>query len=116
MADPTKDQPAPAAKPADVAAKPAPAPAPAPAPSAPATHADTSTVATMAAIAEAMKGMQQRVAPAAPTATEDLDKTQPGGMYLVGGKKVNANGRELNDDGSIKHPEQLRVNEFGQLV
>lgn len=111
MADPTKDQTAPAAKPADVVAA-----KPAPAPSAPATHADASTAATMAAIAEVMKGMQQRVAPAAPAATEGLDKTQPGGCYLVGGKKVNAHGRELNDDGSIMHPEQLRVNEFGQLV
>lgn len=106
MADPTKDQPAPAAKPADVAAKPMSAPAPQP------VHAD----ATTAAVIEVLKGMQQRVAPAAQAATEGLDKTQPGGMYLVGGKKVNANGRELNDDGSIKYPEQLRVNEFGQMV
>jgi hypothetical protein len=75
--------------------------------------ADASTTSTLVALAQAM----QRIAPvgaAAPTANQD--EPQPGGFFIVNGVKVNSAGRELNDDGSLKHPEQQRVNEFGQLV
>jgi hypothetical protein len=75
--------------------------------------ADPNTTSTLVALAEAMK----RIAPAgAAAATQGLDETKPGGIYLVNGVKVNAHGREVNDDGSLKHPEQQQVNAFGQLV
>jgi hypothetical protein len=90
-------------------------PAAAPAPATPQfAAADTGT---LAAITETLRSMQNRLLPAgAATATEGLDETQPGGFYIVDGVKVNSAGRELNDDGSLKHPDQQRVNEFGQLV
>jgi hypothetical protein len=125
MADPTKEELAARAKQqadadaaarakseADAKARTAQAPASAPAPAQPAA-ADPNTTSTFVALAEAIK----RITPAgASHATAGLDTTQPGGFYVVNGVKVNAHGRELNDDGSLKYPEQQRVNEFGQLV
>lgn len=119
MADQTREDIAAKAKADAAPAKVDPAPKldfkaePAPAPAQPAAS-DPRTLATMV---ETMQAMQRRIAPlAAAGATPDLDVTQPGGFYIVKGVKVNAHGRELNDDGSIKYPDQQRVNEFGQLV
>jgi hypothetical protein len=79
--------------------------------------APTAPPDTLQAITETLQQMQTRLVPAgAAHATQGLDETQPGGVYIVRGVRVNANGRELNDDGSIKYPDQLRVNEFGQMV
>jgi hypothetical protein len=97
---------------ADAKTRTAQALASAPAPAQPAA-ADANTTSTLVALAQAM----QRIAPVgAAAATANLDETQPGGFFVVNGVKVNSAGRELNDDGSLKHPEQQRVNEFGQLV
>jgi hypothetical protein len=133
MPDPTKEEQAKAAsaasaatapKPGTAASPPAPAPAaataPAPAPApAPATapapaplHADATP-----ALVETLKNLEARSRPAGyASATEGLDEAPEGGKFLVRGVLVNAAGRELNEDGSLKHPEQRRVNEFGQLV
>jgi hypothetical protein len=75
-------------------------------------HADPT-----ATLVAAVKDIQSRINPAGVAhATVGLDETQPGGIYIVKGVKVNAHGRELKADGSIKHPEEQRVNEFGQMV
>jgi hypothetical protein len=93
----------------------APAPTPAPAATAPAPapiHADATP-----ALVETLKNLEARSRPAGyASATEGLDEAPEGGKFLVRGVLVNAAGRELNEDGSLKHPEQRRVNEFGQLV
>jgi hypothetical protein len=137
MPDPTKEEQAKAASAASAATAPkpgtaasppapapaaatAPAPAPAPAPAAaPAVapapapiHADATP-----ALVETLKNLEARSRPAGyASATEGLDEAPEGGKFLVRGVLVNAAGRELNEDGSLKHPEQRRVNEFGQLV
>jgi hypothetical protein len=133
MPDPTKEEQARTAaaasaatapKPGTAASPPAPAPAaatsPAPAPTpapvaapAPAPlHADATP-----ALVETLKNLEARSRPAGyASATEGLDEAPEGGKFLVRGVLVNAAGRELNEDGSLKHPEQRRVNEFGQLV
>jgi hypothetical protein len=133
MPDPTKEEQAKVAsaasaatapKPGTAASPPAPAPAaatsPAPAPTpapvaapAPAPlHADATP-----ALVETLKNLEARSRPAGyASATEGLDEAPEGGKFLVRGVLVNAAGRELNEDGSLKHPEQRRVNEFGQLV
>jgi hypothetical protein len=103
--------PAPAA-----ATAPAPAPAPAAAPAAAPAPAPIHADATPALV-ETLKNLEARSRPAGyASATEGLDEAPEGGKYLVRGVLVNAAGRELNEDGSLKHPEQRRVNEFGQLV
>jgi membrane protein involved in colicin uptake len=100
---------------ADAKARTAQALASAPAPATPQFAA--ADAGTLAAITETLRSMQNRLLPAgAATATEGLDRTKPGGFFIVNGVKQNSAGRELNDDGSLKHPEQQRVNEFGQLV
>ena len=38
--------------------------------------------------------------PVVPQPTPDIDKTIPGGRYLVDGKLVDANGQEIKDDKS----------------
>lgn len=133
MAEPTKEELAARAKAEADARSRAPAtalaPAPAPAPTVAAqpvaarpaapqsATADQNVVNALGTLAEAMKDVQSRINPAAASvATANLDETKPGGFFIVGGKKVNSAGRELNDDGSLKHPEQQRINEFGQLV
>jgi hypothetical protein len=103
--------PAPAA-----ATSPAPAPAPTPAPAATPAPAPLHADATPALV-ETLKNLEARSRPAGyASATEGLDEAPEGGKFLVRGVLVNAAGRELNEDGSLKHPEQRRVNEFGQLV
>jgi hypothetical protein len=115
MADPTKEDLA-ARQKADADAK-VRATAPTPPPPAPVQPAEAAHTDAMTTLAAAVKDIQQRMSPAAASIpTADLDKTQPGGFYIVNGVNVNSHGRELNDDGSLKHPEQQRVNEFGQLV
>jgi cytoskeletal protein RodZ len=119
MPDPTKEEQAKAAsaasaatapKPGTAAAPPAPAPAAATAPAP--IHADATP-----ALVETLKNLEARSRPAGyASATEGLDEAPEGGKFLVRGVLVNAAGRELNEDGSLKHPEQRRVNEFGQLV
>jgi hypothetical protein len=69
---------------------------------------------TTAALAEAVRNFSRVQAPAAPT--EDIDKTVRGGKYLVNKKLVNANGREIDEDGKLLHPEEQRVDAFGRLV
>lgn len=74
---------------------------------------------TTAALAEAVRNFSRVQAPAAPT--EDIDKTVRGGKYRVKDnagkfKLVNANGREIDEDGKLLHPEEQRVDAFGRLV
>jgi hypothetical protein len=52
----------------------------------------------------------------AASATVDADKTVPGGKFLVGGKLVNCNGREIDEEGNILRPEELTMDPFGRLV
>lgn len=72
---------------------------------------------TTATLAEAVKNLERRTrlpGPAAPTA--ELDRTVPGGKYLVKGKLVNAHGREVDEQGRLLHPEQQQVDAHGRLV
>lgn len=106
MPDPTKDDAAAKAK-ADQEAK-----ARADATKQPAAHDDPNLLT-----AAILKNLEQRTRTAGmATATEGLDETVPGGKYRVKGKLVNAHGREVDEDGKLLHPEEQRVNEFGQLV
>jgi hypothetical protein len=137
MPDPTKEEQAKAAaaasaatapKPGTAASPPAPAPAAATAPAPAPTPAPAATPAAAPApapihadatpaLVETLKNLEARSRPAGyASATEGLDEAPEGGKFLVRGVLVNAAGRELNEDGSLKHPEQRRVNEFGQLV
>lgn len=104
MADPTKDDAAAKAK-ADQDAK------------AKASATQPADAETLTALAESVKNLEQRTRAAAPApATEGLDQTTPGGKFRVKGKLVNANGREIDEDGKLLHPEQVQVDAFGRKV
>jgi hypothetical protein len=71
----------------------------------------------VATLVKSVQQLEERTRAAGPaTAKADLDVAPAGGRYKVKGKLVNAHGRELNDDGSLKHPEQQQVDAFGRLV
>jgi hypothetical protein len=40
----------------------------------------------------------------------------PGGMYMIRGRRVNANNREIDEKGNILHPEELQLDPFGKLI
>jgi hypothetical protein len=115
MPDPTKEEQARtrAAAEASASATPAPAraaaaPTPAPLPPADATSA----------IVETLKNLEQRSRPAGyASATPGLDEAgEKGPVYRVKGRLVNAHDREVNEDGSLKHPEQQQVDVYGRLT
>lgn len=68
----------------------------------------------VAALAEVLRKAGQAAGPAG--ATPDLDVAPPGGRFIVDGKAVNCNGRELNDDNTLKHPEEQKVDAYGRLI
>jgi hypothetical protein len=50
-------------------------------------------------------------------ATPGLSESKvPGGKYLIRGKLVNANNREIDEEGKILHPDQLVLDPFGKLI
>jgi hypothetical protein len=125
MPDPTKEEQArtKAAAEASASATPRPAPAvtsaPAPAPvqrdfAATAAPAPAEVTPTLV---ETLKNLEQRSRPAGyASATEGLDEAPEGGRFKVRGVLVNAHGRELNEDGSLKHPEERQVDVYGRYT
>lgn len=112
---PEPNQPAPDRH--DPARAPAPRAAAAPAPAPTAAPEPKDKADSTALLADAIKALAERTpAPGGIAAAPDMDVTQPGGRFNVGNKLVNAHGRELNEDGSLKHPEQQQVDAFGRLV
>ena len=70
-----------------------------------------------ASVAETLKHLEERTRLAAPqAATPDLDKTVPGGKYIRRGALINAHGREIHPDGTLVHPEEQKIDQFGRLV
>jgi hypothetical protein len=114
MPDPTKEEQARtrAAAEASASATPAPARAPAPAPAPPPPDDPTS------AIVETLKNLEQRSRPAGyASATPGLDEAgEKGPIYRVRGRLVNAHDREVNEDGTLKHPEQQQLDVYGRLT
>lgn len=110
MPDPVKAPVTPAPAPAAATAT-APAPVPVPAHAAPSADVTPSLV-------ETLKHLEQRSRPAGyASATPGLDEAgEKGPVYLVKGRRVNAHGREVNEDGSLVHPEQQQVDIYGRLT
>lgn len=91
-----------------------PAATPSNAPPSPAPQSDP-----IQAIADALTQAANRVQPARAVPahkTEGLDTTVKGGKFLVNGRLVNANGREIDEDGKILRPEELTQDIFGRVV
>jgi hypothetical protein len=121
MPDPTKEEQAKAraAAEASAAARPAPAamtearPAPARQDFAAPVPADATP-----ALVETLKNLEARSRPAGyASATPGLDEAPDGKpVYRVKGRLVNAHDREVNEDGSLVHPEQQSVDVYGRLT
>ena len=74
----------------------------------------TDLTATLVNVVAGLEARTRNLMPVG--ATVGLDETDHGGRYIKNGKLVNANNRELNEDGSLKHPEQIRTDAFGREV
>lgn len=72
---------------------------------------------TQAVLVDAVRDIQNRIRPSGhAAATPGLDETTPGGKFRVRGKLVNAHNREINDDGTLVHPEDVQTDPFGRRV
>jgi hypothetical protein len=123
MPDPTKEEQAKARAAAEASAAATPAPRPAamtearPAPARPDFAAPVPADATPALV-ETLKNLEARSRPAGyASATPGLDEAgEKGPVYRVRGRLVNAHDREVNEDGSLVHPEQQQVDVYGRLT
>jgi hypothetical protein len=123
MPDPTKEEQAKARAAAEASAAATPAPRPAamtearPAPARPDFAAPVPADATPALV-ETLKNLEARSRPAGyASATPGLDEAgERGPVYRVKGRLVNAHDREVNEDGSLVHPEQQSVDVYGRLT
>jgi hypothetical protein len=69
------------------------------------------------ALAGTIKALEERTRAQGPaSATPDLDRSPRGGRFLRDGVLIDAHGREINEDGSLKHPERQQVDAFGRLI